>query len=495
MRHALVIFCSICFLAVLASSAAVKLHIDGERVWLEANRAPLRDVLKAFAHYGVNVQVDPDIGETVSLRISNAPLEPSLREMLDRYAYVLTWDVVPGPLGEILRLSDMSVFRPGSRERARPLEEDTRLRVARGPDGRGPEFVQDELLIGFSADVSLDQIRLLLREIGGVIVEGYPELGIYRVRLPPGTHVLALREQLARHPAVAEIEPNYVFREPAPHPVTSDGASASQTRTRLPPAGSAPVAVMDSGLLDVEGLDGLVAGGLDALMPTQALSDPSGHGTQMALITSGVVAPTGQASDDERAGVPILAVRTFDDEGMTTSFGLMRSLQFAVEQGARVVNMSWGSGVDSQFIASAVAHAQSKGMVMVAAAGNEPLGQPVYPAAYPGVVAVGAIQQDGTPWPSSNFGDFITVSAPGAASLPIGHNGPAGAYAGTSISSAYVSYALGLYMQRHPSATPTQAVRALQTAVSTENETKRNDRTGYGVLDSAAIERLLQTKP
>jgi len=408
---------------------------------------------------------------------------------------VLMWDVVPGPLGVILRLSDMQVFRPGERDRAQPLLVDKTIRVAQGPDGRGPEFVQDELLVGFSPNVSLDQIRILLREIGGVIIEGYPELGIYRVRLPPGTNVLALREQLARHPAIAEIEPNFVFRAPAPIPSQANAAPTPYTRTSLPPAGSAPVAILDSGLQAMSGLDGLIAGGLDALNPTQTLSDQSGHGTQMALIASGAVAPTGQGTDTERSGVPILPIRTFDEEGITTSFGIMRSLQYAVDQGARVVNMSWGSETDSRFIAGAVAYAQSKKMILVAAAGNEPLNRPVYPAAYAGVVAVSAVQADGTAWPSSNYGDFITVAAPGAASLPIGHNGPAGAYAGTSISSAYVSHALGLYYQRYPAATPTQAIDALRKAVTTGEEAKRNDVTGYGVLDNAAIQRLLQTAP
>jgi hypothetical protein len=131
-------------------------------------------------------------------------------------------------------------------------------------------------------------------------------------------------------------------------------------------------------------------------------------------------------------------------------------------------------------------------LIVVAAAGNEPTGKAVYPAAYPGVVAVGAVDADGQLWSQSNYGPFISLAAPGTAKFPVGHNGPPGAYAGTSISSAYVTRALSLYLTRHPKATRQEALTALRDALSDAGAAGRDNQYGHGVLDAHALVRLLK---
>jgi hypothetical protein len=252
----------------------------------------------------------------------------------------------------------------------------------------------------------------------------------------------------------------------------------------------APVAILDSGLLMLPGLEGFVAGGLDALDPTREPVDTAGHGTQMALVATGAIDPSGLGEAGD--GLPILAIRAFDDEGSTSNFGIMRSIIYSAEQGARVLSMSWGSATSSAFLQNAVGFAQSKGLLLVASAGNAPLGQPMYPAAYDGVIGVSALDKDGAIWPSSNYGNFVFVAAPGTASFPIGYKGPAGSYAGTSIACAYVSRALGLYTEIHPKATAKQTTDALRRAVSVPNQ-PWTPQLGHGVLDAAAMKRLLKT--
>jgi thermitase len=169
----------------------------------------------------------------------------------------------------------------------------------------------------------------------------------------------------------------------------------------------------------------------------------------------------------------------------------MRALQYALEQGARVINLSWGSETRSAFVEAAVSYAQSRGAVVVAAAGNEPTGRAMYPAAYDGVVAVSALNEDqATTWDQSNYGDFVSVAAPGRATFPVGHDGPPGAYAGTSIASAYVARELALYFTRHPTATAADAIRALRAAATDAGAKGRDPRYGYGALDAAARQRL-----
>ena len=125
--------------------------------------------------------------------------------------------------------------------------------------------------------------------------------------------------------------------------------------------------------------------------------------------------------------------------------------------------------------------AAGQGLLLVAAAGNEPTGRPVYPAAYPDVIAVGGTTADGQPWKDSNAGDFVDLSAVATATLP------AGSYVGTSISSAVVANALAQYLNRHPGATAAQARAALVAALSPAPAAG----TGAGTLDAAALRRLL----
>ncbi len=471
-------------LLLLAASAgaAPLVRLEGDRLTVRAQQDSLRSILEQFAHADVVVKVDPAIDVLITGSCRATPMEEALDALLEPFSYVLFWEVVPGPLGDWPRLTEIQVFNPGQREAARPMQvDDGRFRISRGPSGGAP-FVADEILLTVRAGASVEEVRTLLAQIGGTVVDSVPALGVYRIRLPAGTNIPDLVAQLARNPLLQHIQPNYVHPLPAPAP----GGEAPPAPLRTAPAapeGAPRLAVLDSGLLAGSGAEGSVVGRYDALNPDRALGDPAGHGTQMALVASGAVQPWG--APDSREGVPLLAVRAFNEEGQTSDFTLMRALTYALDQGARVINMSWGSEIDSGFIARAVAYAQSRGAVVVAAAGNEATGTKLYPAAYPGVVAVAALDGKGTPWANSNFGDFVDLAAPGSALMPVGYQGSAGPYAGTSIASAYVAREIALYLNRHPQATAAQAVAAVQAALS-----KGLPGFGAGTLDAAAATRL-----
>ncbi len=482
-------FLGACLAAVLAGPCpAFDLSMEDDRLTVRADRTPLRALLQRFADRGVRVQMDPAIDVLVTGSCDREPLDTALDALLDPFAYVLTWETVPGPVAELPRLSEIQVFLPGAKDRIRPLDSAARrLELVRGPLPDSPLFVADEILVRVRSGARPDEFRQLLRQLGASVVASVPEFGIYQLRLAPGVNIPALAEQLNRNPLLERAEPNYADRLPRPSPET--GASAARAQAPAPPASeAAPLAILDSGLLGGVGLDGVVVGTFDAVFPDNAMADPRGHGTQMALIAAGAVPPAGAGASNE--GVPLLAVRAFDGDGATSNFALMRAIRYALEQGARVINLSWGTATRSEFIAEAIAHAQSRGAVVVAAAGNEPTGRAMYPAAYPGVVAVSALNADASPWDRSNYGDFVAVAAPGRASLPVGHDGPPGAYAGTSIASAYVARELALYFARNPTADGDEARRALRDAVTDAGEKGRDPVYGHGALDAAARSRL-----
>jgi len=471
------------------SAAAHEVRIEGDRLTLRADRAPLKDVLMSFAHAGVNVRVDPRIDIRVTGSCDSRDMQEALGALLSDYTYVLIWDVVKGPLGDLPRLAEIQIFQPGQRDEMQPLAPPSRnLRVSHGPTGAGPAFVEDEILIGMKPGTSAEQFRLLLAQIGGTVVGSIPSLGIYQVRLQPGTNILDLIAQLSNNPQVNRVEPNYVTR--VNDPETADAKSKDDKPVASPavPKGAARVAILDSGLQPGAGVDGSIVASYDALLPGSTLDDPVGHGTQMAMIASGAVSPAGV--EGSGVGVPLVAIRTFDDNGNTSNYALMRAIDYAIAQGAKVINLSWGSETSSEFVETSVAYAQSKGLVVVASAGNSPTGKAVYPSAYPGVVSVAALDESGDVWEKSNYGSTVTVAAPGIATFPVGHNGPPGAYGGTSISSAYVSRELALYFTKNPNASPSDAKKALTGAVTDAGTPGKDPHYGYGTLDAAAAAKL-----
>jgi hypothetical protein len=320
-------------------------------------------------------------------------------------------------------------------------------------------------------------------------------MGIYRIRLSGEQDIPALVKKLTSDSRVAAAEPNYAFPIPestfdpnAPIPPLDELAD-----TALPPDGAIAVAVLDTGLEPVQGLEDLVVASYDMTTMSTNMTDPVGHGTQMALIAAGVVWPTGVAENGLQ-GVPIVAIRAFGDDGTTSNFDLMRSVGIAVQNGARVLNMSWYTTGDSEFLKEVIAYAESEDVVMVAAAGNDPTGKPVYPAGLNGVIAVAAANPDGSIWELSNYGDFVDLTAPGSAELPVGYNGNPGHYAGTSIASAYTAGILSRYLTQNPEATAEQALEALLEALTADSDQLSQNKHGGGLLDSDAVERLLGTE-
>ena len=455
-------------------------------------------MLEQFQHAGVKVNMEPGIDAVVHGEIEGEPLEEALARLLENFNYLLFWDVLHGPLGPLPRLESIHVFRPGQRRAVRPLPpRSDGFEVGRNPLRPNEPFVRDELLIGVQPGTSAAEFRAMLAMVGGTLVESIPEFGIYRVRVPPDSDVFALVQQLRTQGAVAVAEPNYLYELPTPGqaagetpPRTVDRSTDPQPFQPVQPRQPA-LAIFDSGLSPAMTLDNSVVGRFDAMDPSRSLADPLGHGTQMALVASGQVVPWGLPEEAGQQRVPLLAVRAFDDNGRATSVGIINAINYAVENGARVINMSWGTEANSAFLRNAVQHAREQGLVLVASAGNEPTQRPVYPAAFEEVIAVSAMNQDGALWDRSNYGSFIAAAAPGSGSFPVGHKGPPGSYAGTSIASANVSRAFALYFEQNPGATAVEAERAFFNALTDAGPRGTDRYFGRGALDMGAWNRFL----
>ena len=144
-------------------------------------------------------------------------------------------------------------------------------------------------------------------------------------------------------------------------------------------------------------------------------NDDQGHGTHVA----GTIAQStnnGMGVAGVAFGCSIMPIKVLDSDGIGDHFTIARGIHFAVENGARVINLSLGGLDDSRTMRDAVAMAHRSGVTFVCAAGNNFAdGSPVsYPAAYDDFcIAVGAVRYDATRAPYSSVGSWVDVVAPG----------------------------------------------------------------------------------
>jgi len=154
-----------------------------------------------------------------------------------------------------------------------------------------------------------------------------------------------------------------------------------------------------------------------------------GHGTFVASIIS-LVAPQAQ----------ILPIRAFDERGIGTAFNIAKAIGHAVDNGAVIINMSFGMQRDSFVIDFALRSAFDRGVLLVASAGNNNSGDPRYPAGKDNlVVAVAATDANDVKADFSNYGPHIDVSAPGVGIYGAYPDGRFGIWNGTSFAAPFVS--------------------------------------------------------
>lgn len=167
-----------------------------------------------------------------------------------------------------------------------------------------------------------------------------------------------------------------------------------------------------------------------------------------------------------------------------------QGIRWAVDHGADVVSMSLG-GADGSYEgspdeAAAVRYALSKGVVLVASAGNDGAGadRPTYPAAYPGVIAVGAVDQRLAPAAFSSRRSYVAVTAPGTSVVSADGHGSYVVADGTSSAAAFVAGIAALVKARHPGMGVSDVRRAILQGAVWHNAGRRDDAYGHRVANA-----------
>ena len=173
------------------------------------------------------------------------------------------------------------------------------------------------------------------------------------------------------------------------------------------------VAVIDTGVSKVPDLKTTkLVKGYDFVNNKDDASDDNGHGTHVAgTIAQSTNNGYGVAGIAYEAS--IMPLKVLSSSGGGTIADIAESIKFAADNGASVINMSLGGGGASNMLEEAIKYAHSKGVTIIAAAGNEGRNSSSYPARYPDVISVSAIDAAGDKAGYSNFGAGVDISAPG----------------------------------------------------------------------------------
>ena len=179
--------------------------------------------------------------------------------------------------------------------------------------------------------------------------------------------------------------------------------------------------------------------------------DESGHGTHV----TGII---GAAVDNDLgiSGIAwnctLMPIRGAGVAGIRDDRS-SAAIVYAVDNGARVINMSWGGRERSFVLRDAVDYAYARGVLMVAASGNESEGASIFPAGYRKVISVAATEQHKQKFYQSNFGAAIDIGAPGNVILSTHINNRYRLLSGTSMATAHVSGVAALIISKRPSLT------------------------------------------
>ena len=373
------------------------------------------------------------------------------------------------------------------------------------PPGNLP-FVPDEIVTSFAAGTTPQAIGQFAQryDLTQLETQNFPLIGmsLYRWRVAGGRSVASIVQALGSENIVATAQPNYLFtlqqQAAARYPRTADDAAQYvmaelqiEQAHQMATGRDVAVAVIDSEI-DAKhpDLDGAVIKSFDALAGSDT---PHSHGTSIA----GAIAAHGRLMGIS-PGARLLAVHAFDDSSGVargTSFAVYKGVQWAADNGARVINMSFAGPADPM-LARLLAAAYDKGIVLVAAAGNAgPQSEPLYPAADPDVIAVTATDNAEHLFAMANRGRYIAVAAPGVDILALAPGDTYQLATGTSIAAAHVSGIAALLLERNPALKPGD-VRSILIATAQPLGPPRPDSDfGAGLVNAYRAVSFIDRKP
>ncbi|MBP5628002.1 S8 family serine peptidase [bacterium] len=365
-------------------------------------------------------------------------------------------------------------------------------------------YIEGELILRPKEGVSRAELIALLKERGIAVIGDIPELDLIRVSLPDDMSVGDAQKFLKEKDAVSETVRNA--------PVTLEPAPAAENIRQGTPVGSSAlklmsgeilgkgrdgdgilVAVLDTGVDDGNpSLAGQTFGGYDIVNDMAFVTDKNGHGTACASLIAGKGGEGGVLGAAPKA--KILPVKVMDDSGKSDGFAIAKGIVYAVEKGAKVINLSLGTTSETTLLDSAIDYALGKGVLVVAASGNEGKEGENYPSTVDGVLCVGAV--DGEKWKAafSNYGPKIDLVAPGVLVAAAAPEGGVVLMSGTSAAVPLVSGAAASVWSENPNWSAEKVAEKLMAEADDLGSPGADDWYGSGLVNLYRALRTIKEK-
>ncbi|MDP4171927.1 MAG: S8 family peptidase, partial [Bacillota bacterium] len=320
---------------------------------------------------------------------------------------------------------------------------------------------EDELVINYTKPLSSAQYRMA----GGTLIKQFSDLHFAVVKIGIKQKLSYAIDNYRKFTNVLSVTPSAYYQPLAlEDPKASEQyqndllhLSAAQALTGKYPV---TVAVIDQGIdMNHPDLKGRLLPGYNSVTPMNQGS-PDFHGTHVAGILAADKG-NGIGGYGVNPKAKILPIDVFDRNSQGASdYSIAQGILYAVQKGAKIINMSLGSSMPSPLIEEAIKKALDKNVTVVAAAGNTGDDTPSYPAAYEGVISVGSVNQEKKLSDFSTFGPSIDVVAPGegiySTIYEYERKSSFRRMSGTSMATPMVAGTASLLLSKYPNLTPYQ---------------------------------------
>jgi thermitase len=373
-------------------------------------------------------------------------------------------------------------------------ESATRSEVAEDPTGA--PYVAGELLVAYEQGTSEKAEEAVVSEAGARTIENPADEDLRLISFPREASRESDLEQelqdIEEEPQVEAADYNYI-REVSFTP--DDPKFDDQwglTKTGFPEAWSstkgrgAKIAVVDSGVDSKHPDIGKIVAQKDFVEHDAVADDAFDHGTLVTGI-AGALTNNGKGMAGGCPRCRLLIAKVVGRTGVTNDSKLVKGIGWSVNRGADVVNLSLGGSGESSVLKAAVNDASAKGVVVVAAAGNERSSKRQYPAAYRNAIAVSATNRKDRLAHFSNRGQWVDLAAPGRNILSTLAGGGYGEESGTSLSAPFVSALAGLLASQDMSADRIR--HRMQNTATDLGPTGEDSLYGHGRIDAASAVR------
>lgn len=295
----------------------------------------------------------------------------------------------------------------------------------------------------------------------GKIKRKYKHLTVAAVKMTPGK-----AKELEKDSDILFVEPDGAVKMSGEYTWNITGIKAEKAHGQSVIGQGIKIAVLDTGIdknhgdLNVTGGTSFVGEAVQSDDGSPAAdggnanySDDNGHGTHVAGIIAALLNEKGTVG--VAPGADLYSVKVLDNDGLGSYSQVIAGIDWAMENEIDIACLSFGGSEPSMALEQAMQKAYDSGMLLVAAAGNG--GSVQYPAKYPAVMAVGAVDCDNKRASFSSTGPEVEIVAPGVGVESTLPGGGYGAMSGTSAAAPHVAGAAALVMSSQPGTTGAQA--------------------------------------